>query len=270
MTSPVAGPGMAPEKRRGRAFGYQTRGGARLTDPASPPVSPETTGTPEPRVGGFEPMERGSERCVQAEAGTADGRRPADAELDGSRQHYGRARGAQTHDVITAGSGPTRREPRRRNLSPAEALELGPGAPQKAAHRTALTAERRGKVPARARKTIGAGPAAAGPVPFHKLPGARGARPGQAALPDVDRRRDRRRTGRPPGHPGGRWLTALLAAALPLFSGAQLLDGPSPWDVAWRVWVVGLVILLLAIGIGARVVARRIRRPPGSAGGQSA
>lgn len=169
----------------------------------------------------------------------------------GSRQHYDRARGAQTHDVITAGSGPTRREPRRRNLSPAEALELGPGAPQKAAHRTALTADRRGKVPARARKTIGTGFAAAGPVPLSKLPGANGLARGFADCTRPAGRRDHRCwTGRPPGHPGGRQATALLAAALPTFSGAQLLTGPSPWDIAAHAALYGAAGLVLVVLVG--------------------
>lgn len=90
-----------------------------------------------------------------------------------------------------------------------------------------------------------------------KLPGARGARPGRAAVASLDQgRRDRcmRRQG-------GRWLLAGLITALPLFSSAQLLDGPSPWEIAARVWVFGFVLVAAAglLGYGA---GRLIRRTP--------
>lgn len=93
-----------------------------------------------------------------------------------------------------------------------------------------------------------------------KLPGASGARVERAALPDVPRRRDRRRrTGRPTGHHRGRWLLA-LAAALPFFASGQILTGPSPWEIASRIWGFGLgfvATVLLAWGAW-----RMIRRAP--------
>lgn len=232
MSLPALGSGMVPEKRRGRASECRTRGEREVDRSDLAARLPRYTGRrSQQRHGrGGTP---GPPIDVQAEAGAADGCRPADAEriqgrvgevvprrahnpeVAGStpasssklgqrgadetpvpsticqpaahdpgtwrfadeatgtqgRHHFDkpqsdRARGAQTHDGTTAGSGPTRRDPRRRNHSPAEVVEVGSGAPQKAAHQPAPTVERRGEVPARARQTIGTGFAAAGPVPL--------------------------------------------------------------------------------------------------------
>lgn len=85
-----------------------------------------------------------------------------------------------------------------------------------------------------------------------KLPGAQIASELRSYRGRRVRRDHGRRTGRPTGHHRGRRLTALLAATLPFFASAQLLTGPSPWDITARVWGFGLAVVaavLLAWGV---------------------
>lgn len=96
MSLPALGPGMVPEKRRGRAFelpgarrvifsAYSPNNGHRAGLPSGGREA-DRSGNPAPRVTprtGPASGQGQESRPVQAEAGTADGRRPAEAERDG-------------------------------------------------------------------------------------------------------------------------------------------------------------------------------------------